>query len=105
MKQVISYFMRKVKEDNIGAYAAQAALFFIMSMIPFLLVLLSLLRFTPVTEGMVLSWIELISPGYVSSTVVSIVMRYTIIPAESCSHPLFSPSTRRRKRSRAALTA
>ena len=43
MKQVISYFMRKVKEDNIGAYAAQAALFFIMSMIPFLLVLLSLL--------------------------------------------------------------
>ena len=25
MKQVISYFMRKVKEDNIGAYAAQAA--------------------------------------------------------------------------------
>lgn len=73
MKQVISYFMRKVKEDNIGAYAAQAALFFIMSMIPFLLVLLSLLRFTPVTEGMVLSWIELISPGYVSSLVVSVV--------------------------------
>ncbi len=73
MKQVISYFMRKIKEDNIGAYAGQAALFLIMSMIPFLLVLLSLLRFTPVSESMILSGIELISPGYVSSTVVAIV--------------------------------
>ena len=44
-----------------------------MSMIPFLLVLLSLLRFTPVSESMILSGIELISPGYVSSTVVAIV--------------------------------
>ena len=65
--------MRKIKEDNIGAYAGQAALFLIMSMIPFLLVLLSLLRFTPVSESMILSGIELISPGYVSSTVVAIV--------------------------------
>lgn len=65
--------MRKIKRDNTGAYAAQAALFFIMSVIPFLLVLLSLLRFTPVTESMVLSAIELVSPGYVSSVVISIV--------------------------------
>lgn len=65
--------MRKIKEDNIGAYAGQAALFLIMSMIPFLLVLLSLLRFTPVSESMILSGIELISPGYVSSTVIAIV--------------------------------
>ena len=65
--------MRKIKEDNIGAYAGQASLFLIMSLIPFLLVLLSLLRFTPVTESMILSGIELISPGYVTSTVVAIV--------------------------------
>ncbi len=73
MKQIAYYFTRKIKKDNIGAYAAQAALFFIMSVIPFLLVLLSLLRFTPVSESMVLSAIELISPGYVSSTVISVV--------------------------------
>lgn len=73
MKQIAMYFTRKIKQDNIGAYAAQAALFFIMSVIPFLLVLLSLLRFTPVKEAMVLSAIELVSPGYVSSFVVSIV--------------------------------
>ncbi len=73
MKQVLSYFIKKIKEDNIGAYAGQASLFLIMSMIPFLLVLLSLLRFTPVSESMILAGIELISPGYVSSTVVAIV--------------------------------
>lgn len=74
MKQVALYFMRKIKQDNIGAYAAQAALFFIMSLIPFLLVLLSLVRFTPMTEEMVLSAVELVSPGQrVSSNISAIV--------------------------------
>lgn len=73
MKEVISYFMKKIKKDNIGAYAAQAALFFIMSLIPFLLVLLSFVRFTPVTESMVLYAIELVSPGYVSGSVIAVV--------------------------------
>lgn len=74
VKQVALYFMRKIKQDNIGAYAAQAALFFIMSLIPFLLVLLSLVRFTPMTEEMVLSAVELVSPGQrVSSNISAIV--------------------------------
>ena len=54
-KHLISFFLQKLKKDNIGAYAAQAALFIIMSAIPFLLVFLSLLRFTPVSESTVLS--------------------------------------------------
>ncbi len=73
MKQSVLLIMRKIKEDNIGAYAAQAALFLIMSIIPFLLVLISLIRYTPVSEALILTGIQLISPGYVSSTVVSIV--------------------------------
>ncbi|MCD8365616.1 MAG: YihY/virulence factor BrkB family protein, partial [Clostridiales bacterium] len=53
--------------------AGQAALFLIMSIIPFLLVLVSLIRYTPVTESLLLTAIELVSPGYMSSTVISIV--------------------------------
>lgn len=53
-KHLIRFFLQKLKKDNIGAYAAQAALFIIMSAIPFLLVFLSLLRFTPVSESTVL---------------------------------------------------
>lgn len=62
-KHLISFFLQKLKKDNIGAYAAQAALFIIMSAIPFLLVFLSLLRFTPVSESTVLSVIQMILPG------------------------------------------
>lgn len=73
MKQSVLIIMKKIKEDNIGAYAGQAALFLIMSIIPFLLVLISLIRYTPVSESLILTGIELISPGYVSSTVVTII--------------------------------
>ncbi|MCC8082198.1 MAG: YihY/virulence factor BrkB family protein [Lachnospiraceae bacterium] len=73
MKQSVLIIMKKIKEDNIGAYAAQAALFLIMSIIPFLLVLISLIRYTPVSESLILTGIELISPGYVSSTVITVV--------------------------------
>ena len=52
-KHLVQFFMTKIKRDNIGAYAAQAALFIIMSAIPFLLVFLSLIRYTPVTESMI----------------------------------------------------
>ena len=34
-KHLIRFFLQKLKKDNIGAYAAQAALFIIMSAIPF----------------------------------------------------------------------
>lgn len=72
-KHLIQFFMTKIKRDNIGAYAAQAALFIIMSAIPFLLVFLSLIRYTPVTESMILSGIEMLIPGNLSPTLVSIV--------------------------------
>lgn len=58
----------EMKKDNIGAYAAQAALFIIMSAIPFLLVFLSLLRFTPVSESTVLSVIQMVVPGQIKIT-------------------------------------
>ncbi len=73
MKNVVLYFAKKIRENKIGAYAAQSALFLIMSAIPFLLVLLSLLRFTPVTEEVILAGIEFISPDLVSDSVVRIV--------------------------------
>ena len=67
-KHLIRFFLQKLKTDNIGAYAAQAALFIIMSAIPFLLVFLSLLRFTPVSESTVLSVIQMVLPGQIKIT-------------------------------------
>ena len=69
-RHLIRFFLAKLKKDNIGAYAAQAALFIIMSAIPFLLVFLSLLRFTPVSESTVLSVIQMVLPGQMPIAVI-----------------------------------
>ncbi|HIZ07200.1 MAG TPA: YihY/virulence factor BrkB family protein [Candidatus Eubacterium avistercoris] len=70
---IIRFFLDKLKRDNVGAYAGQATLFIIMSVIPFLLVLTYLMRFTPVTESVVLNAIEKVAPGMVAPYLVSIL--------------------------------
>ena len=50
--QLILGFMDSTKNDHIGAYAAQAAYFLIMSFIPFVLVLTALIQYTPLTYRM-----------------------------------------------------
>ncbi len=73
MKTLLVYFARKIRENRIGAYAAQSALFLILSMVPFLMVLIWLLGFTVVPEEMLLSGIDYIAPDMISDTVIAIV--------------------------------
>ena len=70
---IVKDFLDKLKRDNVGAYAAQATLFIIMSVIPFLLVLSSLIRYTPITESMILNGIHKFIPGSISPLLVSII--------------------------------
>lgn len=65
-------FMKECKEDNINAYAAQSAFFILLAIIPFLMVLLSLLQYTPITESMLLEMYEEGLPGYISPFFISI---------------------------------
>ena len=43
-------FIKRMKEDHVGAYAAQSAYFFLMSCIPLLLLIMTLIRYLPITE-------------------------------------------------------
>lgn len=70
---IVRFFMKKLNRDNISAYAAQATLFIIVSMIPFLMVLISLIRFTPITESMLLEGLKTLFPNIVIPTVVSVL--------------------------------
>ena len=70
---IVKDFLNKLKRDNVGAYAAQATLFIIMSVLPFLLVLSSLIRYTPVTESMILNGIHKFMPGSISPLFVSVI--------------------------------
>ncbi len=73
MKTLIRYFMKRIREDKIGAYAAQSALFLIMSIIPFLLVVVWVLSFTVIPEELLLSAIGFISPDMITDSMLRIV--------------------------------
>lgn len=73
MRKTIRDIIVNIQKDNIGAFAAQASLFFIMSVIPFLMILLFMIRITPLKESMLIEWIVLLAPDTISSTLVSIV--------------------------------
>lgn len=45
--QLLFGFMDRANGDHVGAYAAQAAYFLIMSFIPFILFLTTIIRYTP----------------------------------------------------------
>ena len=47
--QILFGFADRIKDDHIGAYAAQSAYFLIMSFIPFILVLTAIVQYTPLT--------------------------------------------------------
>lgn len=53
IKRIWNYFVKfiiKLNDDHLGAYSSQSAYFIILSFIPFLLLLTTLLRYLPITE-------------------------------------------------------
>ena len=60
-------------EDHIGAYAAQSAFFFILSFIPFLMVFISLIKYTSITEAMLMQVVKDFSPAYIEEFLTGIV--------------------------------
>ena len=70
---------------HVGAYAAQAAYFFMLSLIPIILLLLTMVRYTPVTKADVMTAVVQVFPTSVDSLITSIVNQVynqssTIIP-------------------------
>ena len=58
----IKGFIDRVTKDNVGAYSAQAAFFLFMSFMPFLSLLLTLVRFLPISQDFLYSTIIDILP-------------------------------------------
>ena len=66
-------FIRKCKEDDISAYAAQSAFFIVLSLIPVVMLFISLVQYTPVTESMIMDSINRIMPDYISPFLIGII--------------------------------
>ena len=63
----------KCSHDGIGAYAAQSAFFVLMSVFPFLMLLLQLMRFAPVSQESLLFMVDNIFPDYLLPTMHEIL--------------------------------
>ena len=66
--------MERVSGDHVGAYATQAAYFLIMSFIPCILFLTTLVRYTPLTYNVVRDAIVAFIPENLQSFVLGIVV-------------------------------
>ncbi|HIR14538.1 MAG TPA: YihY/virulence factor BrkB family protein [Candidatus Choladousia intestinavium] len=59
---LVRKFMYKMNRDRIKAYSAGAAFFIIMSFFPFLMLLLALVQYTPLTQEQIVRTLEEITP-------------------------------------------
>ena len=71
-KRTIGFFDR-VTLDHVGAYAAQSSYFMLLSFIPFIILIMTSVRFTPLTESMINEGILHIVPEEFQSFVQGII--------------------------------
>lgn len=70
---MIGSIIDKAQRDHITAFSAQAAFFTILSFFPFLIVLLSLMRFFPITPNDMIDLVQTYLPENYSASVVPII--------------------------------
>lgn len=64
---------RKIKEDHVGAYAAQAAFFMMLSLVPMMMLLMALVRYTPVTQSDIMVIVSDVFPRTIRSAMIALV--------------------------------
>ncbi len=69
----VSQIPKEASKVHMGAYAAQAAYFLMLCMIPIILLLLTLVQYTPVTKADVMTAVIQVFPSSVDSMITSIV--------------------------------
>lgn len=70
---IIKSISQKIDDDKVGAYAAQSSFFILVSFIPCIILLCTLIQYTPITEVMLLNAFEQIVPSQLTPLVSSIV--------------------------------
>lgn len=72
LKKIMRFF-DKIAKDHVGAYAAQSAFFLVLSLIPIILLLLTLVQYTPVTKADVMTAAYEFFPTSIRTTIISII--------------------------------
>ncbi|MGB4658620.1 MAG: YihY/virulence factor BrkB family protein [Mobilitalea sp.] len=65
--------IKKLRDDHVEAFSAQATLFIIISFFPFIMMLLSIVQFFPVEEDTLQQFLSNILPSTVNSLIFSVI--------------------------------
>ena len=71
--RLISLFSKKIGDDHVAAFSAQAAFFIIISFFPFIMLLLSIVRYFPFEKSTVMRIFTQIFPSGINSLIISII--------------------------------
>ena len=69
----VQKIIEKIAGDHVSAYAAQSAFFMMLSLVPIILLLMTLVRYTPITQADIMKVAYELFPKTVSATIISIV--------------------------------
>ena len=75
MKNWVLNMIRTVNTHHTGAYAAQAAYFFVLSLIPIFLLLITMVQYTPVTMNDVMELVLPVFPDTVAPLIRSVIVQ------------------------------
>lgn len=71
--KIIRSFLSELKKDNVGAHASSAAFFIFLSLIPFIILMCSILPFTPIREADLMRAVTDILPMSMDSFAVNLI--------------------------------
>ncbi len=71
--RLISLLSRKIRDDHVAAFSAQAAFFIIISFFPFIMLLFSIVKYFPIEEENMLLLLSQAFPTTVNSLIESII--------------------------------
>ena len=70
---MVSGFLGAMRDDHVGAYAAQTAYFIMLSFFPFIILLVTLIRYTSITPADVYEAARAIFPASMDSFILSLI--------------------------------
>ena len=71
--KLVRGFLNAMQEDHVGAYAAQSAYFIMLSFIPFIILLLTAIRYTTLTQVDIYRAAQVIFPDSMDGFVIDII--------------------------------
>jgi len=71
--KLINLFFRKVRDDYVTAFSAQAAFFIIISFFPFIMFLLTMIQYLSITYATLLNTVTTVFPTAFHSLIISII--------------------------------